>query len=75
MSEQSTGCPCEPCGKPIRRGHFVVLYGDIGEAHANCDEPAALPTAATLAEWHEGKTSVFKLVGDPMTLEPVEVMA
>jgi hypothetical protein len=32
---------CEACGKPVLRGQFCIAYEDVGEVHANCDDPTA----------------------------------
>lgn len=70
----STGCPCEACGKAVRRGHFVILYDDVGEVHVDCDAPHGLPAERPQRDEDEGggPIQVFQLVGRPMRLEPVE---
>ena len=30
---------CEPCGKAILEGHLCRSYEDVGEAHADCEDP------------------------------------
>jgi hypothetical protein len=68
---RSTGCPCEPCGKPIREGDYVILYDDIGEAHADCDSPDVRPETATVDAGEGRMAQVYLLTGETLRLEPI----
>ncbi|MDF2382461.1 hypothetical protein JMG10_13345 [Nostoc ellipsosporum NOK] len=70
----STGVPCELCSGPVRLGHYVNLYDDIGETHADCDAPDVLPSNPTPAPSDDGQTmTTFRMVGDPLVLEEVTI--
>jgi hypothetical protein len=50
----------------------VILYDDIGEAHADCDAPDA-PPPAPMVDAGEGRMAqVYLLTGRPLQLEAVE---
>ena len=68
IPEDGTGCLCELCGKPVRRGQFVNVYDDVGEAHLDCERPYALPKALTPAPQGDAFMPTFVLLGDPMLL-------
>lgn len=64
-----TGLACECCGKPVRLGHYVNVYDDIGEAHVNCDAPGQLPDRVTPSPNDDGSMMpTYRLLGDPMQL-------
>lgn len=60
---------CELCDRPLAPGQFVNQYDDVGTAHANCEQPFALPTEATPAPADDGSTMVtYVLLGEPALL-------
>lgn len=60
------GCPCEACGHPVEVGHVVQVYDDVGEIHADCDNPYSLTP-----DLDEDSPKPCILLGNPMLLYPV----
>ena len=68
MTEHTTGLKCEGCGKPVRRGHFVNVYDDAGEVHADCESPYRRPLNPTVDDETSQTLPTYVLLGDPLSL-------
>lgn len=64
------GPPCENCGAPVRVGHVVLPYDDVGELHADCANPYSL----TVESVADGPKPCV-LVGSPMIHVPLSALA
>ena len=64
------GPPCENCGDPVRVGHVVLPYDDVGELHADCANPYSL----TVEPVADGPKPCV-LVGSPMIHVPLSALA
>lgn len=69
--ERELGAPCENCQKPVEVGQLVVCYDDVGEMHADCDNPFSLEYAPP----KDPAPEPVILLGSPMRHVPLALLS
>ncbi|MES3054939.1 hypothetical protein O6V14_04785 [Sphingomonas faeni] len=70
-TERELGCPCENCGKPVEAGQLILYYDDVGEMHADCENPFSLDYEPPKDDAPEPVI----LLGSPMVHVPLALVA
>ncbi len=65
-AKREIGSLCEACGRPVEVGQVVCLYDDVGEIHADCNNPYSLSP-----DVDDEMPTPCILLGAPMRLYPL----
>jgi hypothetical protein len=70
-SVRELGSPCENCGKPVEAGQLILYYDDVGEMHADCENPFSLEYDPP----KDASPEPMILLGSPMVHVPLALIA